>query len=707
MSTTTEIKFEFYIDSTSEQDTSNSLSPADATDLGLNAGVVVDQLGGGITFSNAGSIKGGKTDWDVGIGFWLGYQTDAYKVAIGDPANEKVTWDGDDLVIDIDASNLKINGSVGTQGIVVQSNGTVQFTSLVEELNDLSDVTGTTFSSTATKVLIPQSGNVYGFADLRSVTDSYIRLRDLSDVANTSPSDGHLLQYSSGNSLWTMVAADTVNAKAIGDLTDVTITNVADDQFLVYNSSTSNWENVSGTEVLSINDMNDVITKNAQGQQTAQSGQVLAWNPSVNGGSWVPTTSTVSGALNDLTDVTISSVADDHILQYNSSTSQFENVAIGTAVGAANLRFEDLSNAGTGTAQNNQFWRYNSSSSKYELTTFAIQELTNVALDNSLANGDILRYNSSTSQFENEALSGSGSAALQDADGDTKIQVEESSDEDKIRFDTAGSERMIINNAGDVSIGSSSNHSGARLIINDTPPTSFGYPMVQVGQETFTAGGVYSIGMGYTSDVYGNPPVEIAAKTLSSSGGTTADIIFGTRSVTTNAAVTERIRILKTGGITFDGETTSAHALDDYEEGTWTPHFADAASGGNYVTAGTEATGTFTKIGNVVHLACPAQNINPSGLTTSAQLFVRNFPFTLASSQLQTPCTSVNFAGRAAGSMVGAYFMAQPGNTYGQIIKPSSTGGGEDVQGVAQILSLTQIGGAYTAVRFSITYIAA
>jgi len=42
---------------------------------------------------------------------------------------------------------------------------------------------------------------------------------------------------------------------------------------------------------------------------------------------------------------------------------------------------------------------------------------------------------------------------LRDADGDTKIQIEESADEDKIRFDTAGSERMIITNAGLVGIG--------------------------------------------------------------------------------------------------------------------------------------------------------------------------------------------------------------------------------------------------------------
>ena len=51
------------------------------------------------------------------------------------------------------------------------------------------------------------------------------------------------------------------------------------------------------------------------------------------------------------------------------------------------------------------------------------------------------------------ASGGGGGTNIADADGDTKIQVEESSDEDKIRFDTAGSQRMIITDAGKVGIG--------------------------------------------------------------------------------------------------------------------------------------------------------------------------------------------------------------------------------------------------------------
>ena len=57
---------------------------------------------------------------------------------------------------------------------------------------------------------------------------------------------------------------------------------------------------------------------------------------------------------------------------------------------------------------------------------------------------------------------------LSDADGDTKVQVEESSDEDKIRFDTAGSERMVIDNSGNVGIGitNPSDYYSEQLVVN-------------------------------------------------------------------------------------------------------------------------------------------------------------------------------------------------------------------------------------------------
>jgi hypothetical protein len=67
------------------------------------------------------------------------------------------------------------------------------------------------------------------------------------------------------------------------------------------------------------------------------------------------------------------------------------------------------------------------------------------------ANGDI-RYNTTIGTIEGYAGGAyknlASGSAIQDADEDTKIQVEESSDEDQIRFDIAGSEIMKIDANG-------------------------------------------------------------------------------------------------------------------------------------------------------------------------------------------------------------------------------------------------------------------
>jgi len=57
----------------------------------------------------------------------------------------------------------------------------------------------------------------------------------------------------------------------------------------------------------------------------------------------------------------------------------------------------------------------------------------------------------------------------------------------------------------------------------------------------------------------------------------------------------EKIRILAGGGITFNGDTAAANALDDYEEGTWTP----ALNGGSTPQA-SAPQGTYVKVGSLV-----------------------------------------------------------------------------------------------------------
>ena len=58
----------------------------------------------------------------------------------------------------------------------------------------------------------------------------------------------------------------------------------------------------------------------------------------------------------------------------------------------------------------------------------------------------------------------------------------------------------------------------------------------------------------------------------------------------------EKGRFLAGGGLTFNGDTAAANALDDYEEGTWTP----STSTTSYTI--TSSTGRYTKIGRIVVL---------------------------------------------------------------------------------------------------------
>ena len=86
-----------------------------------------------------------------------------------------------------------------------------------------------------------------------------------------------------------------------------------------------------------------------------------------------------------------------------------------------------------------------------------IVDEANLKADNSPTDDYVLTAKSSAAGGLTWASGGSGTGdSLLDADSDTKIQVEESADEDKIRFDTAGSERMIIDASGNVGIGTNS-----------------------------------------------------------------------------------------------------------------------------------------------------------------------------------------------------------------------------------------------------------
>ncbi len=101
----------------------------------------------------------------------------------------------------------------------------------------------------------------------------------------------------------------------------------------------------------------------------------------------------------------------------------------------------------------------------------------------------------------------------------------------------------------------------------------------------------------------------------------------GSDTFTTNATFPS------TGGITFNGDTAAANALDDYEEGTWTP--ALTAYAGTNPTVGGTKSGWYTKVGNLVTIGFKFDTLGVSGVTSGLML-ISNLPYSISSS---TPAT--------------------------------------------------------------------
>ena len=130
---------------------------------------------------------------------------------------------------------------------------------------------------------------------------------------------------------------------------------------------------------------------------------------------------------------------------------------------------------------------------------------------------------------------------------------------DNMEFYTAGANlRMTIDSSGNVSIKASGADQARTLSLQGTNGAS------EIYQFNLVADGENA-----------------AAKFMVGVGG---------------GAATERMRILPGGGLTFNGDTATANALDDYEEGTHDPTLSDDTYTANI---GTAKLG-YTKVGNMV-----------------------------------------------------------------------------------------------------------
>ena len=211
-----------------------------------------------------------------------------------------------------------------------------------------------------------------------------------------------------------------------------------------------------------------------------------------------------------------------------------------------------------------------------------------------------------------------------------------------IRFATGGTtERMRINSSGQVLIGADTQGSADGYVNN--------FMIAETGGNAGMSIQSYNSASSYTTIALGDRTTHNRGYIEQRCGdnnqmtiGLNGNGSFRFIGKNSGGSVAERIRITY-DGITFNGDTAAANALDDYEEGTWTPvPILTYNPGGRSITAGT-SEGIYVKIGRFVHVEYKVQwtgipgsgayNVGASGLPYAADATVHVVSGTARSNQ--------------------------------------------------------------------------
>jgi hypothetical protein len=136
-------------------------------------------------------------------------------------------------------------------------------------------------------------------------------------------------------------------------------------------------------------------------------------------------------------------------------------------------------------------------------------------------------------------------------------------------------------------------------------------------------------------------------------------------------------------------DTAAANALDDYEEGTWTPVISD---GTNNATMHASNGGTYIKVGKLVFIG--AYVVQSSGGSVSGAIRVTGLPFTVAGRAGVTVARGESFS-ITAGQSVG--IAPGQGTTVADLFLWDSSAGSTD-------FLASEFGSGISSLMFSLTY---
>ena len=194
-----------------------------------------------------------------------------------------------------------------------------------------------------------------------------------------------------------------------------------------------------------------------------------------------------------------------------------------------------------------------------------------------------------------------------------------------------------------------------------------------------------------------------ALKENSGQGVQNGAIVFATNSGAPGICE-EKVRIPSTGGITFNGDTAGTNALDDYEEGTWTPSLTAVTAGTSTFTPHSANGGTYTKVGNMVFVSFNLRGAWTGG-TSSGLATLAGLPYTIVNRNTSTaPGSSAEFP--ACVTWIQGVTFSAGSDLYGGIGVPNTTRMhfSTNSNGTAVKLEITAVG-AEINMHGSMTYL--
>ena len=173
----------------------------------------------------------------------------------------------------------------------------------------------------------------------------------------------------------------------------------------------------------------------------------------------------------------------------------------------------------------------------------------------------------------------------------------------RIIFGTNNAERMRLDASGNLGIGTTNPQANLHLQVSGTDA-----PIAQFSSASYT---------GYVATAHADNNIGNGSKAGNLVlRGQTGVAIMGNNGTTTQVKV-------DSDGLKFNNDTAAANALNDYEEGTWTPQIKGTGGAG---TVGSYAvqTGKYIKIGRLVYLTA---EVNWSSGSANGELRITNLPF--------------------------------------------------------------------------------